>query len=500
MTKAAPTLGRILVMVGFALSCFGLLLFLWLAFGGPIPFQPRGYQFHIQFPEAVQLAKQADVRISGVPVGKVVQLEPDPKTGLTDATIQLKPEYAPMPKDSKAILRSKTLLGETYVELTPGTKSNVKNAIPEDGRLKQTQVASTVQLDEIFRAFNPSTRAAFKQWMQRQAVAFNGRGQTLNDALGNLAPTVEDSNDLLQVLNSQHAAVRNLVRNSGTVLNALDARDSQLQSLIRNSNRVFTITAQRNRELQQIFQILPTFQDESRATFVRLNQFAANTTPLIDQLRPAVRQLSPTLQDLARLAPDLQALFHDLEPLIRASRKGLPALQTTLRELRPLLGQLDPILRQVNPILSFLGFYKSEITTFFANTVAATQATTFPEGASGPVHYLRTTNPVNAEALAVYPRRLASNRPNPYMLPRGYDKLGKPALQVFENRQCGGNGLVPQRPTGDNIITTLIGDLFFTVSAVLPAPPCNLQPPVGPATQAGTGDYPHVAAQPPSSR
>ena len=36
MQKQAPTVGRMLVMVGFALSCFGLLLFLWLAFGGPI--------------------------------------------------------------------------------------------------------------------------------------------------------------------------------------------------------------------------------------------------------------------------------------------------------------------------------------------------------------------------------------------------------------------------------------------------------------------------------
>src|SRR3954453_2082682 len=479
MTKSTPTLGRILVMVGFTLSCFGLLLFLWLAFGGPIPFQPRGYQFHVQFPEAVQLAKQADVRISGVPVGKVVQLEPDPKTGLTDATIQMDEQYAPIPKASKAILRSKTLLGETYVELTPG-KKGVKNAVPEDGQLKQGQVASTVQLDEIFRAFNPATRKAFKQWMTRQVVAFDGRGQTLNDALGNLAPTVEDSNALLQVLNSQHAAVRNLVRNSGTVLNALDARDSQLQSLIRNNNQVFSVLAKRNNELQQIFEIFPTFQDESRATFIRLNQFAADATPLIDQLRPAVRQLSPTLQDLARLAPDLSALFEDLEPLIRASRKGLPALQTTLRQLRPLLGQLDPFLRQVNPILSFLGFYKSEITTFFANTVAATQATTFPDGAGGPVHYLRTTNPVNPEALAVYQRRLASSRPNPYMLPRGYDKLGKPALQVFENRQCTGQGSTPQRPTDPaNPIIGGIGDLFYGVSTGVKAPPCNLQPPVG---------------------
>src|SRR5919205_3248388 len=114
MTKAAPTLGRILVMVGFALSCFGLLLFLWLAFGGPVPLKPKGYQVEVSFAEGTQLAVEADVRISGVPVGKVKTVDPDPKTGRSTAVIQMDERFAPIPKDTKAVLRQKTLLGETY--------------------------------------------------------------------------------------------------------------------------------------------------------------------------------------------------------------------------------------------------------------------------------------------------------------------------------------------------------------------------------------------------
>ena len=49
----------------------GLLLFLWLAFGGPIPLKLQGYRFGVSFAEATQLATEADVRISGVPVGRV---------------------------------------------------------------------------------------------------------------------------------------------------------------------------------------------------------------------------------------------------------------------------------------------------------------------------------------------------------------------------------------------------------------------------------------------
>src|SRR6476469_1623948 len=64
MQKQAPSLGRILVMVLFALSCFGLLLFLWLSFGGPVPLKPKGYQATVASPEATQLGgrlgRQAD--------------------------------------------------------------------------------------------------------------------------------------------------------------------------------------------------------------------------------------------------------------------------------------------------------------------------------------------------------------------------------------------------------------------------------------------------------
>ena len=86
--KQAPTLGRILVMAIFTLSCFGLLLYLWSAFGGPVPLKPHGYRFETSFAEATQLAQEADVRISGVNVGRVKKL--DLGDGRTDATIELR--------------------------------------------------------------------------------------------------------------------------------------------------------------------------------------------------------------------------------------------------------------------------------------------------------------------------------------------------------------------------------------------------------------------------
>ena len=230
MQKAAPSFGRLAVMAGFALSCFGLLLFLWLAFGGNIPLKPKGYRFTASFSEATQLAKEADVRISGVPVGKVKTIEPDKKTGRSNVVIQLDSRYAPLRSDSKAILRQKTLLGETYVELTSGTPK--AKAVPEGGRLRTSQVSPTVELDEIYRSFDPQTRRAFQVWMQTQAQAINGRGRDINDALGNLGPFAEDASTAVDILNRQEGAVRRLISNTGVVFGALTERGDQLRGLL----------------------------------------------------------------------------------------------------------------------------------------------------------------------------------------------------------------------------------------------------------------------------
>src|SRR5437763_14432785 len=109
MQKQAPSLGRILVAVGFALSCFGLILFLWVAFGGPIPLRPESYRITAYFPEATQLAQPSDVRIGGVSVGKVesIALAPADKGGngkaTTEAGVQVHPQYAPVSTDADAI-------------------------------------------------------------------------------------------------------------------------------------------------------------------------------------------------------------------------------------------------------------------------------------------------------------------------------------------------------------------------------------------------------------
>src|SRR5919204_6605410 len=124
MVKDTPGLKQIAAMVGFTLSVFGLLLFLWLSFGGTVPLKPKRYQFKVAFPEAALLVEEADVRMAGVNVGMVKKRDLGDGGRRTLATIELDSRFAPIPKDTRAMLRQKSLLGETYVELTPGHKGS----------------------------------------------------------------------------------------------------------------------------------------------------------------------------------------------------------------------------------------------------------------------------------------------------------------------------------------------------------------------------------------
>jgi phospholipid/cholesterol/gamma-HCH transport system substrate-binding protein len=464
MQKQAPSIGRILIAVGFALSCFGLILFLWVAFGGPIPLQPQQYKITAYFPEATQLAQESDVRIGGVSVGKVKTVSLAPPNirvngkDTTAAVLEIDPQYAPISTDARAILRQKTLLGETYIELTSGnrvdgnpapvalgaaasatdTANSPVKAIPEGGTLGVSRTQEATQIDEIFNALDQQTRTAFQDWLQNSAVAIKGRGLDLNDAFGNLGPFASDASNILDVLHRQQHAVTGLVRDTGTVFNAFSQRDHEVAGAITGSNDVFNALASQDQALRQTFQILPTFQHESLLTLQRLDRFQANTDPLVKKLLPVAKDISPTLHSVRQLSHPLKTLFVDLNPLITAAKKGLPATSSFLGKLRPTLAALDPFLANLNPVISFLKTYRTDITTFLTGpeTGFSVLDPASAPNAPAPRFSLRVASYFSPESLSIYPNRLNTNRGNAYFPPNFLLAQGSPRKGIFPNWDC----------------------------------------------------------------
>ena len=461
MQKQAPSFGRIAAMLIFALSCFGILLFLWLSFGGPIPLEPQGYRMKVSFREATTLAQEADVRISGVNVGKVKQKELQKGASRTLVTLELDDKYAPVRADTRAILRQKTLLGETFVELTPGSRAAPK--LPEGATLRRSQVEPTVELDEIFQAFDPETRRAFQVWVKEQADAVRGgTGEDLNDALGNLEGFARDGAGVLRVLNEQEGAVRALIRNTGVVFGALGEREGELAQLIQNSNNVFEATASERESLARTFEIFPTFLDESRLTLARLERFSTNTRPLVRDLKPVADDLGPTIRDVGGLAPDLRRFFLDLDPLIRASRTGLPASARFLRGARPVFRGLRIFLPELNPILSFANYQQQILAGFFATGAPGLHY--FGPDQGGTEHALAQFGILNARSLSLSPGNIPETDrgtayPNPEYLARGVQR------GIVENfSSCANSSTGGEKPNATHSPDS---------------PPCFVQPPSG---------------------
>jgi hypothetical protein len=287
------------------------------------------------------------------------------------------------------------------------------------------------------------------------------------------------------VLRQQSGATQRFVRDTGYVFDALTERKGQLRDLIRNSNRTWEAIASRDEQFADTFRVLPTFLREGRATTTRLSEFADNTDPLIDQLRPAARELSPLLRDLDALAPDLKGVFVNLDPLVRVSKRGLPATEEVLDNTQPLLRRLDPWLRNLTPIADYLGLYRREIASFFGNIAAASQGTEASfNDPSRFLNYVRTASPVNPEMMTSWPFRLATNRSNPYTEPGGYDKLRTEGhLEVFGGYVCTDNP-VPPTPEANEFLTQDVVDqidrfVFGGDQNRGKAPPCDPQAPLG---------------------
>ncbi len=428
MVKETPSIGRLIAMGAFTASCVGILLFLWLSFGGSVPLRAQEYRINVKFPEAATLVEEADVRLAGVNVGKVKKRTLDKRGNRSNVELEIQTKYAPIPKDTRAILRQKTLLGETYVELAPGDPK--KGMLADGGTLSDKQVEPTVQLEEIFNAFNRPTRKAFQEWVSELSKSVkNGRSQDLNDSFGNLEGFAVDGSSLLKRLTLQFASIQALIKNTGVVFGAVNERQGALRQLVINSNRTFRATASRDRALAETIRVFPTFLDESKATVIRLQKFSVRTRPLVNQLKPSADDLGPTVRDLGALAPDLEGFFRDLTPLIQASKTGVPDLTRVVSGAEPVFESAHMFLPQLNPILSLLNFHQATIAGFITN--GGPDLNSQPGGK-------RVQSQIGIVDPNTILKRLTSRPPNErgnsYLEPNGIQRA--PGLGTFESFDC----------------------------------------------------------------
>ena len=424
MITRAPHRKAVLGAVAFTLSCVMLAVFVWTQFGGTVPFAPQGYRIGARFTEVGLLEPGADVRISGVNVGRVAGVANRGADALV--TMDISQRFAPVPTDTRAILRQKTLLGEAYVELSPGSRA--AGELPDGGTLPRSQVAPAQQLDQVLGAFGRPTQHDLAAFLSGSAAAAAGREPALNAAIGNLDPATSNLQDIVATLGHQQGDVQRLIEGSAVVLTTLGQRSAALQTLIGAGDQVLSATAARNIALTATVNALPPFLAELRVALRSLGASLALAKPSLDALGPAAPLLDPTLRNVIALSAPAVGLLHQAPALLHDAVVALPSITSLDRVLRPAFHALLPAVLQLAPVISFIDTYHRELVMSMANLAASMEATAPASTPGGSAGYLRSMSVVGNETPFGESVREPSNRDNTYFAPGGLANIGHGGL------------------------------------------------------------------------
>ena len=432
-------------------------------------------------------------------VGKVKDITADKQTGRTRRDDRARARsYAPLPKRRAARSCARR---RCWARPTSSSRRATRRRarIPENGTLAAAQVSPTVELDEIFRAFDPRRAPPSRRGCSAARARLKGRGQDINDALGNLAPFARTRRRCCRSSTRQQADVRRRrPRHRRRLRRAERARrpaalaDRELQPRVRHHRG-----AQRRPRGRRSGRCRRS-RCESRRTRRRLTAFSQAPNPLVTQLRPAARQLSPTLQQLQRARARPQRAVPNLNPLIDASKAGLPATSSLPRRAaRRCWPQSTPPLRQLNPPLQGLGQLQARADRVLRQHGGG-------DAGDEPGRQRERALPAHdqpgqpGERSPSIRAACRTNRPNPYTLPGAFDSL-RTGLLSYETRQCT-NGPLPTLVANPHADPGAAGGQHPAASSSapaasrLPAPACMQQPkfpfrarPPSTRTSTGTG-------------
>lgn len=473
METRTPTLRQLLLPIGFALFCAVLALVVWRSFGGTVPLEPREYRITASFPQASNLFAQADVRAAGVDIGRVTRVHRRGRR--VDVEMAIDPRIAPLRQGARAIVRTKTLLGETFVEVAPGSRR--APLIEDGGRLPAGSVRAAQRLDDVLETFAPGTRRDLRELIAGSARAFAGRAGSLNGAAAQLAPAVGGVGAVLHRVRRQEDGLRRLVAGSGDVLAAVGERDGEIRAAIRATDQVLAVTDRRRAELGATIEALPPFLRQLRRTADDLAGAAPDVRRASAALRRAAPALPAALTAVVRDGPAFERLFRELAPVLRTGRRSLPALDETASAARSALPVADVAIRQLVPVLRLLEANRSSVHGVLAN-VGQIQNGTMAGPGNRVIHYGNGLPTIWNEIVGGWVKRLPTNRLNPYPKPESLRDIASGGLKAYDCRNTGNPLYLP--PIGPG------------------APPCVEQ---GPWTFDGVRAYfPRLREQPPTLR
>lgn len=316
------------------------------AFGTVGGFEDR-YRLTAVFARTGGLEPNADVRVAGVSIGSVEQVEPDFDRGLISVTFSVDADVD-LGEETTAEIAAATLLGGLYLRLDGPVTTPHLGELPEDDPRRTIPVDRTIGPTSLNEALDATTGAV-------SAIDFDAANRLLQQVadatdrnLEQLPALLDNFNVVAAALASRDAEIRRLAAGAETLTATLAARDQELGLLVESADRLLAELAGRRDELTAIL------AEGATAASVGADLLASHRDA-IDQLLRDVSAITTQLGDelpvMNRALTQAQTLF----PLLVGTLDPAGGFSVRGEGLVVHPGQVAAITATVEDLLGLLG-------------------------------------------------------------------------------------------------------------------------------------------------
>jgi phospholipid/cholesterol/gamma-HCH transport system substrate-binding protein len=339
-----------------AVAAFSVLVLVLLVRG-------PAYEVGLTVSNASQLVKGDQVKVGGVPVGKVSAIGLD-DNGRAHLKLSLRDKsLTPLHYGTKAIIRSVSLAGiaNRYVAILPGPNNAPK--IPDGGEIPADDATPEVDLDAVLNTLGPSAQKDLHDLVSAGSKMISPQAERqANEGLHDLNPALSQSAATARQIIRDQPAFERFILESANVVSTVASRPGDLDQVVGNTAGALDALAARSRELDRTIVNLPDTLRSANTTLLNIRATLADLRPALRDARPAAPLLSALLERLSPVARqaipvvartqravdrngsdvDLLGIVRGFGPL---SKKAVPAFES----LRGTLSDALPIVREARP-------------------------------------------------------------------------------------------------------------------------------------------------------
>ncbi len=314
-----------------------------LAYTKKLPWGDR-YEVHAVFTSPQTIRASSPVRIAGINVGEVTEVEltgepvEDEAGALRSAvrvTMELDESALPIKEDALFKVRPRLFIdGNYFVDLHPGSPSAPE--VSDGYTFGLDQTAHSVQLDEVLTTLQSDVRTDLQTFLDQFGNALiRYRGAEGLRQLFRTSPPAY--NFTAQVSESQLGThdgdLRGVIRGLGRVFRGLGRNPAALSDLVTNLRRVTGAFAAEDAALEQAIERLPGFLAEGEPTFKALNDALPSVRAFAREALPGVRRSPEALRAGLPMLEQLRGLMSrtELRGLVARLRPTIPELTSLAR-------------------------------------------------------------------------------------------------------------------------------------------------------------------------